>query len=133
MGETPHAPTQSLRVAFPLRFCGKTNLIQLGKTQQSVNLLAESRRSNREKMRREQTNRHGLSNPAVQQRLDWSLASIDGGQLGPGCEREARCRCIYLSKVSNTLHYGRMRSKRALKINSARGEKTKGFKPVLSK
>jgi len=64
-------------------------LIHLGKHPRSLNPNGKSQWKNKE---REQTNgqqrKNGclpdLSTPTVQERLDWSLASIDGGQLGPG-------------------------------------------------
>lgn len=48
----------------------------------------EEQRGDENRANKQTTQKHGclkdLSSPTVQERLDWSLASIDGGQLGPG-------------------------------------------------
>lgn len=94
MGETPHATMQRPTSFFSeILWENDANLSRQASavTQSTQQESMEEQREGeeRERANKQTAEKHGclpdcLSTPTVQERLDWSLASIDGGQLEPG-------------------------------------------------
>lgn len=90
-GEMPHA-TMQRRTSFfsEILWENDANLSRQASavTRSTRQESMEEQRGDENRAHKQTAQKHGclpdLSSSTVQERLDWSLASIDGGQLGPG-------------------------------------------------